>query len=186
MLIFLRNLFFTKPAIPLLSAPNGRSAEDLESVRSDITHNHKEMQRQMRRMILGMGQQEEKLAALEKGLSLVRAEIRGENALVLKTDKCIEAFDRLSELMEHLEPDTDAHQLAGALASLLQAGACIRSVCVKYEPYPDSDCEVLGSVVNNDLPSGTVLNVIQQGYVSASGSTLRRAKVMVSTTEDLQ
>lgn len=182
MLAAIRNLFVPRPQPQALAACDQDARSEIHLMREELSKSDREIQRQLRRLSLNYSQQAEKVSDLEDTLNLLRFELRGENALILKTEACLIALDRLSGLIEHLDPGSDAHRLARELESQLLSESSIQPICIPGEPYPDADCEVLGTLVGDDTPPGTVLKVIQQGYRNASGLAIRRAKVIVANS----
>jgi molecular chaperone GrpE (heat shock protein) len=145
------------------------------------------IQKRLRRLALAQQQQSDAVSELVVESKALKDALQQRHGLVLNYTRILEHLDNLNKIERVLSStDNDAMANGQLLAPLLYTTTVnfllhceLQPIAELGEFYPESHCEVLGAVESRVERPGVVHEILQQGYISINGSTIRGAKVMV-------
>ena len=155
-------------------------ASSKEALEKTVLECHKDIQKSVRRLSLAQKQVLEQQEQLTGHMDEALDRLGADKALVLNMSDTLRLIDRLDAIKDILKDNKVGLELTGEVIKELQSRAQISPLCQLGEPYPEENCQVVGTMESDVFPQGYVTSVTEQGYRARSGATLRSAKVIVA------
>lgn len=161
--------------------PAQQETDLIERLNSNIRDEFKENQRSLRRLSIAQMKSLDESEKILKTLESFRAEYLTQSGFMVTPMEILDILDDLDKLASTLDPENHVSAtITSNLCARLEAKFELSPIAATGEIYPEESCQVAAAVADNDYPPGTVLEIIEQGYLIASEKVLRPAKVVVA------
>lgn len=107
------------------------------------------------------------------------------NLIDFSEKQIVELLDNCYKILQSVEVNSIAYQLINTQIDNILNNAQIEVIAKLNQDYDSKISIVIDSKYQGDLAQGTIISIIEQGYIYKTKELIKKAKIIVSTTNQI-